>query len=156
MTTDKSKKDEAQEAAKPEAGEKQPKASKRAPKSKTQAQPGQSVRAKKDPLDIGIDVKAPSKTCADKFCPFHGTLPVRGQILEGEVVSDKMQMTAVVKREFMRKNRKYERLEKRSSKYLVHSPPCLETRPGDHVRIMECRPLSKQVSFVIVEKMDRV
>jgi small subunit ribosomal protein S17 len=109
----------------------------------------------KNPMDIGIDVKAPKKTCTDKFCPFHGTLPVRGQILEGDVVSDKMQMTVVVKKEYLRKNRKYERLEKRTSKYLVHSPPCFEVEMGDHVKIMECRPLSKQVSFVIIEKMNQ-
>jgi small subunit ribosomal protein S17 len=110
---------------------------------------------KKDPLNIGIDVKAPKKTCTDMHCPFHGTLPVRGQILEGDVVSDKMQMTVVVKKEYLRKNRKYERLEKRSNKYLVHSPPCFELEMGDHVKIMECRPLSKQVSFVIIEKMSK-
>ncbi len=26
------------------------------------------------------------------------------------------------------------------------------TSPGDHVRIAECRPLSKTISFVIIEK----
>ncbi|MFO7619261.1 MAG: 30S ribosomal protein S17 [Thermoplasmata archaeon] len=104
---------------------------------------------------IGIDVKLPQNTCADRSCPFHGTLPVRGQILEGEVVSDGMQSTVVVKREYMRKNQKYERLEKRASKYLVHSPPCLDISKGDHVKIMECRPLSKMVSFVVIEKMEQ-
>lgn len=103
--------------------------------------------------NIGIDVGDPEGTCTDSFCPFHGTLPVRGQILEGYVVSDKMQRTAVVKRDYMRENKKYERLEKRSGKYLVHNPPCLGVKTGDNVKIMECRPLSKLVSFVIVEKM---
>lgn len=104
-------------------------------------------------FNIGIDVKDPEGTCTDQFCPFHGTLPVRGQILEGQVVSDKMQNTAVVKRDYMRKNQKYERLEKRSNKYVVHNPPCLGVETGDNVKIMECRPLSKLVSFVIIEKM---
>ncbi len=103
--------------------------------------------------NIGIDVKSPEETCTDKDCPFHGTLPVRGQILEGQVVSDKMQKTAVVKRNYMRKNQKYERYEKRSNKYVVHNPPCLGIKAGDNVKIMECRPLSKLVSFVIIEKM---
>ncbi len=103
--------------------------------------------------NIGIDVKSPEGTCTDKDCPFHGTLPVRGQILEGQVVSDKMQNTAVVKRDYMRKNQKYERYEKRSNKYVVHNPPCLGINIGDNVKIMECRPLSKLVSFVIIEKM---
>ena len=105
--------------------------------------------------NIGIDVKPPQNTCADRSCPFHGTLSVRGQIFEGEVVSDGMQSTVVVKRHFIRKNQKYERLEKRSNKYLVHSPPCLGAAKGDHVKIMECRPLTKTVSFVVIEKMDR-
>ncbi len=104
-------------------------------------------------LNIGIDVKPPEGTCTDRSCPFHGTLPVRGQILEGVVVSDKMQGTAVVKRDYMRKIKKYERLEKRSNKYVVHNPPCLGVVTGDNVKIMECRPISKMVSFVIIEKM---
>ena len=44
--------------------------------------------------DIGIDVKAPSATCEDKHCPFHGQLPVRGQIIDGVVVSVKMNGSA--------------------------------------------------------------
>ncbi|MCK5024846.1 MAG: 30S ribosomal protein S17, partial [Thermoplasmata archaeon] len=86
--------------------------------------------------NIGINVKPPEGTCTDMFCPFHGTLPVRGQILEGQVVSDKMQKTAVVKRDYMRKNQKYERFEKRSNKYVVHNPPCLGVETGDNVKIM--------------------
>jgi len=147
MATNKESTDEAKADAGKQPEEKQKKAI--APKKSV------APAKEKDPLDIGINVKAPAKTCTDRFCPFHGTLPVRGQILEGDVVSDKMQMTVVVKKEYIRKNRKYERLEKRSSKYLVHSPPCFEVEMGDHVKIMECRPLSKQVSFVIIEKMYR-
>ena len=105
--------------------------------------------------DIGIDVKRPAKSCDDSFCPFHGELSVRGQILEGTVVSDKMQNTAVVRREYLRKIQKYERLEKRSGKYLAHNPPCLDVKSGDNVRIMECRPLSKKVSYVIIENVSQ-
>ena len=104
-------------------------------------------------IDIGVDVRTPVKTCDDQFCPFHGILPVRGQILEGEVVSDRMQKTVVVQRQFQRKIEKYERLEKRYRKYLVHNPPCLDIKVNDRVKIMECRPLSKTVSFVVIEKM---
>jgi small subunit ribosomal protein S17 len=46
---------------------------------------------------------------------------------------------------------KFERYEKRTSKYLAHAPPCFQTKPGDKVSIMECRPLSKKVSYVIIE-----
>ena len=106
-------------------------------------------------LNIGIDVNLPTKTCDDQWCPFHGQLSVRGQILDGTIVSDRMQNSAVVKREYQRKIEKYERFEKRSSKVMVHNPPCLEATVGDHVRIMECRPLSKNISFVVIDNLDR-
>jgi len=54
-------------------------------------------------------------------------------------------------REFEKKATKYERFEKRRSKIHAHSPPCLEAKAGDHVRIAECRPLSKTKSYVVVE-----
>jgi small subunit ribosomal protein S17 len=102
--------------------------------------------------DIGIDVKVPETTCTDKYCPFHGELAVRGQIIEGVVVSTKMDKTAVVERNYLNYQQKYERYEKRTSRYSAHNPPCMEVKAGDHVKIMECRPLSKTVSFVIVDK----
>ena len=102
--------------------------------------------------DIGIDVAAPKKACDDAQCPFHGNLPVRGQILEGRVESDKMSNTIVVKREYLRLIPKYERYEKRTRKYLAHCPPCLGIEAGDRVAIMECRPLSKTVTYVAIEK----
>jgi len=150
MTNAKENRAEAKaEAPKPAPKPRKPAAKKSAPK------PAEPAKKQKDESGIGIDVRPPARACADRDCPFHGTLPVRGQILEGDIVSTRMQLTAVVKREYIRQNRKYERLEKRTSKYLVHNPPCLDIKVGDHVRIMECRPLSKQVSFVIIEKMER-
>ena len=101
--------------------------------------------------DIGIDVEAPKEACKDSHCPFHGQLPVRGTVLVGAVVSAKMQGTVVVQREYMRFIPKYERYEKRTSKYTAHAPPCLQTKLGDKVTIMECRPLSKRVSYVVIE-----
>ena len=102
--------------------------------------------------DIGLDVKVPEKECDDINCPFHGALPVRGQILEGEVVSDKAPKTVVVLRSYLKKIAKYERYEKRQSKIHAHNPPCINAKVGDIVKIAECRPLSKTKSFVVVEK----
>ncbi len=48
---------------------------------------------------------------------------------------------------------KYERYEKRTSSYAAHCPPCIEAKLGDKVRIAECRPLSKTISFVTIEKL---
>jgi small subunit ribosomal protein S17 len=85
--------------------------------------------------DIGIDVKTPANVCDDKHCPFHGNLPVRGQVIDGVVVSTKMDRAAVVERNYLKYDQKYERYEKRTSRYSVHNPPCLEIKVGDEVRI---------------------
>ena len=103
--------------------------------------------------NIGINVTPPTKSCTDKHCPFHGSFPVRGQIITGVVASNKMNHSIVVKRELKRLNKKYERYEKRTSLYSAHSPSCLHIKAGDTVRIAECRPLSKTVSFVAIEKI---
>jgi small subunit ribosomal protein S17 len=71
----------------------------------------------------------------------------------GTVVSTKQQNTVSVEREFMHFVKKYERYEKRTSTYHAHCPPCMKLAVGDTVRIAECRPLSKTVSFVTVEKV---
>jgi len=103
--------------------------------------------------NIGLNVKAPTEGCNDKFCPFHGTLPVRGQIISGVVSSNKMKNSILVKKEYMNYVSKYERYEKRTSKYAAHCPPCIDVKIGDRVRIAECRPLSKTISFVTIEKI---
>jgi small subunit ribosomal protein S17 len=102
--------------------------------------------------DIGISVKKPEKECEDPDCPFHGTLPVRGQVLEGVVISDRASKTVVVLSSYLKKIRKYERYEPRRSKIHAHNPPCIHAVVGDVVKIAECRPLSKMKSFVVIEK----
>lgn len=101
--------------------------------------------------DIGLDVNAPEITCEDPKCPFHGSLPVRGQVFSCVVVSDKMAHTVVVLREFEKKIAKFERYEKRQSKIHAHNPSCLDAKIGDRVKIAECRPISKTKSYVVVE-----
>ncbi|HTP53609.1 MAG TPA: 30S ribosomal protein S17 [Thermoplasmata archaeon] len=100
--------------------------------------------------DIGLDVRAPKARCDDRHCPFHGRLPLRGQLIEGTVVSTAMQRTAVIERTLLHFVPKYERYEKRRRRYLAHAPPCLNVPVGHRVRIAETRPLSKLVSFCIV------
>ncbi|KQC04100.1 MAG: 30S ribosomal protein S17 [Methanoculleus sp. SDB] len=102
-------------------------------------------------LKTGLNVKAPEQECTDVNCPFHGTLPVRGQVITGKVVSDRMRDSVVVVRDYLHYVKKYKRYEKRSSKLHAHSPPCLNVKAGDTVRIAECRPLSKTKTFVVVE-----
>jgi small subunit ribosomal protein S17 len=101
--------------------------------------------------DSGLDVRVPDKACDDPKCPFHGNLSVRGQVFNCTVVSDRMDSTVVVLREFEKKIRKYERIEKRRSKIHAHNPSCIDAKMGDKVKIAECRPISKTKSFVVVE-----
>ena len=106
--------------------------------------------------DIGIGATAPKKSCEDRNCPFHGALSVRRKFLDGKVVSAKMIKTVTVEKNYQEYNRKYTRYEKRRSRILAHSPPCLDIHEGDNVRIAECRPISKEVAFVVVEKITGV
>ena len=103
--------------------------------------------------NIGLDVKTPKKPCDDRNCPFLGHLSVRRKFLDGKVVSAKMTKTVTVERNFLEYMKKYTRYEKRRSRIMAHSPPCLELHEGDRVRIAECRPISKEVAFVVVEKV---
>jgi len=101
--------------------------------------------------NIGLNVQAPKQECKDVDCPFHGTLLVRGQVITGKVVSDRMIGTVVVLRNYLHYIKKYKRYEKRSSKIHAHNPPCIQAKVGDVVKIAECRPLSKSTTFVVVE-----
>lgn len=114
-----------------------------------------NVAEKQQSKNIGLNVKPPVETCTDELCPFHGTLPVRGITLIGTVVSTKMNNSIVVRREFNQYVSKYERYMKKTSSYHAHCPECIPIQVGDMVRIAECKPLSKTISFVAIEKMER-
>lgn len=101
---------------------------------------------------IDPKIKAPEEECEDKNCPFHGNLSVRGQVLEGVVVSEKMDKTVVIERVHAEKIPKYERYERRSSRIFAHNPPCIDAGEGDKVKIGECKKLSKSKTFVVLEK----
>lgn len=103
--------------------------------------------------DIGIEAKHPEKACGDEKCPWHGTLPIRGKVFEGLVVSTKAQKTAIVERNYFHYVPKYERYERRHSRIVAYNPDCISAKEGDRVKIAECRPLSKTKSFVVVERV---
>jgi small subunit ribosomal protein S17 len=103
---------------------------------------------------MSLTFKKPKKSCDDRNCPFHGTLPVRGRVFEGIVVTAKMDKAVIVEREYLEFSTKFVRYERRRSHIPSHSPPCLEIKEGDRVKIVECHPLSKTVSFVVVEKLE--
>jgi small subunit ribosomal protein S17 len=101
-------------------------------------------------------LKKPKKICNDRKCPFHGELSIRGRVLEGTVVSDKMDKTIIARRDYLHYVPKYKRYERRYSHMPAHNPPCINAMIGDRVKITECRPLSKTVSFVVIEKLEEI
>lgn len=103
---------------------------------------------------MSLTFKKPKKACTDRNCPFHGELPVRGRALEGTVASAKMDKTVVVEREYLHYVPRFKRHERRHSRIPSHNPPCIDVKEGDRVVIAECRPISKTVSFVVVERLE--
>ena len=101
-----------------------------------------------------LSMQKPKKTCSDHDCPFHGGLSIRGRTLEGVVVTAKMEKTVIVMRDYLNYMPKFKRYERRHSHIPAHSPPCINVKEGDRVKVAECRPISKTVSFVVVEKLE--
>jgi small subunit ribosomal protein S11e len=87
----------------------------------------------------------------DKKCPWTGNVSIRGRILKGRVVSNKMNRTVVVRRDSLHYIKKYNRYEKRHRNTAAHASPAFLIKEGDTVTIGECRPLSKTVHFNVVE-----
>lgn len=78
----------------------------------------------------------------------------RKQVLQGIVVSDKMDKTVTVKVERTIMHSLYLRYMKRNKKYAAHDEGN-ECRVGDKVLIMSCRPLSKNKRWRVREILER-
>ena len=97
------------------------------------------------------DMAKDTINCTDRNCPFHGSLKTRGQVFDGTVIADKMSKTVTVEWPFLQYLQKYQRYLKKRTHVKAHNPPCLSVKTGDSVRIVECRPISKTVKFVVIE-----
>ncbi len=71
------------------------------------------------------------------------------RVLSGMVVSSKMDKTVVVRVERYVKHPLYAKFMKRSSKYMAHNPSA-DLKEGDHVKIIECKPYSKNKKWEVV------
>jgi small subunit ribosomal protein S17 len=76
------------------------------------------------------------------------------KVREGIVVSDKMDKTIVVKVEDLVQHPLYRRVMKRTSKFKAHDEENT-CHTGDRVRIMECRPLSKDKCWRLTDVLER-
>ena len=72
------------------------------------------------------------------------------KILDGRVVSDKMQKTVVVEVETSKRHPIYQKVLRRSKKYYAHDEDSI-CHLGDWVRIIESRPLSRTKRWRVVE-----
>jgi len=75
------------------------------------------------------------------------------RILQGTVVSDKGDKTVVVKVERRVKHPLYAKIIRLSKKYHAHDEGN-EFREGDTVRIEETRPISKQKTWRVLDRVD--
>jgi small subunit ribosomal protein S17 len=78
----------------------------------------------------------------------------RRKVLEGVVVGDKMEKTAVVEVEDRKKPPHYRKVLRSTKKYKAHD----ETNQcgvGDRVSIMETRPMSKTKRWRIIEVLEK-
>lgn len=78
----------------------------------------------------------------------------RRKVLEGLVVSDKMQQTVVVSVETKNKHRKYHKLVISHKKYHAHNDNN-DARVGDRVEITETRPLSATKNWRVSKILER-
>ena len=74
------------------------------------------------------------------------------RVLQGVVVSDKTDKTVVVRVERRFTHPLFKKTVRRTKKYHAHDE-ANSAKQGDLVRIEECRPISKNKSWKLVENM---
>lgn len=74
------------------------------------------------------------------------------RILEGAVISDKMQKTVVVQVDRLKQHPRYLKYYRVSRRFKAHDEKG-EYRLGDRVKIQETRPLSKEKRWRVVGKV---
>jgi len=97
----------------------------------------------------------PNRECNDKDCPFHGQTRIRGKITQGVVVNKKSRNTVIIRQDYVKFVKKYQRYERRNSRLACHLPECLndDIEVGDLVRVGESRKLSKTKAFIVLDKL---
>ncbi len=74
--------------------------------------------------------------------------------LIGSVVSNKMDKTVVVLVEHLKLHPLYKKYIRKSKKFKAHDEKNV-CKIGDKVKIIECRPLSKDKNFRLLEVLDK-
>ena len=105
-------------------------------------------------VKIKKQTKKEKVSCADKFCPVHGQISLRGRSFKGKVIR-KFPKRVTIEFERTLYIKKYERYAKRKTKLHARLPECMfnEIQIGDYIEIKECRPISKIVHFIVIKKI---
>ena len=78
----------------------------------------------------------------------------RRKTLVGEVVSNKMVKTVSVRVDRLMKHPQYKRYVRRSRTFMAHDENSI-CQPGDRVRIIESRPLSRHKRWRVMAVLER-
>ena len=79
--------------------------------------------------------------------------PKKSRLLKGIVFSNKMDKTITVLVDRYKKHPKYKKRYKISKKYKAHDEKN-EYKKGDKIIIQECRPISKEKQWKVVNKIN--
>lgn len=111
-------------------------------------------KIKKQKIEKTITEEKNNDSCNDPKCPFHGTLKARGRVFRGTVIK-KFPKRIVIEFERTLYVEKYERYSKSKTKLHARLSDCLapSINVGDYIEIVECRPLSKIIKFVVMKKI---
>ena len=95
-----------------------------------------------------------AQTSAQKSLVGTSLIPIstRGRTFEG-FVTKKFPKRVVVEFERTVFVRKYERFYKKKTRLHARLPDNIEAEVGDYIKVKECRPLSKIIHFMVIEKI---
>jgi|SRR3989338_5280788 len=91
---------------------------------------------------------------SEKVIDRAGSIATRGRTFQG-YVTKKFPKRVVIEFERTVYVRKFERFYKKKTKLHARLPDAMasEINVGDYIKIEECRPLSKIIHFVVIEKV---
>jgi small subunit ribosomal protein S17 len=84
--------------------------------------------------------------------PEHG--PGRPRVRQGVVVSDSADKTITVRIDVVRRHKRYHKILRSTVKLHAHDERN-DAHPGDTVRVVECRPMSRSKRWRLVEILER-
>jgi small subunit ribosomal protein S17 len=99
-----------------------------------------------------VSARAEAPVVEEQHAPEHG--PGRPKVRQGVVVSDKGDKTIVVRIDFARRHKRYQKILRSSSTLSAHDETN-DANAGDTVRVQECRPMSRTKRWRLVEILER-